>query len=247
MEFISAQTIRFSGIVHRQLPFRWWVIDNFIEDKSLLENVYNDFKRVCVTRPDWWRYNNPFERKLAFDKIQELPRFLKLYFNHLNSPEFIDFLIGLTGVKALNPDPDYRGGGLHRIQPDGYLHIHEDFNIHPVMKQRRKLNFLLYLNPVWKREWKGNLEFWNKDMSACAYQILPIMNRAVIFETVDKAYHGHPDPTDTEVERWSLATYYYSFEGVREKPHSTLYQKREVDPPLTELRAKRALGRLTQE
>ena len=63
-----------------------------------------------------------------------------------------------------------------------------------------------------KEEWGGNLELWEKDMSKCCVQVPPLFNRAVIFRITDDAFHGHPHPLNTpkEVDRLSLALYYYT-------------------------------------
>ena len=229
-------------------PFPYYVIEDYVQDKEFLSQILHDFKKVTVTK-HWWKYDNPFEKKLAFDKIDEMPPALQLLFEMLNSSDTITMLEHLTGIEGLLPDPGYRGGGLHRIQPGGYLHIHEDFNIHPKLKLKRKLNLILYLNEEWEREWGGALELWAKDMSKKEVEIWPILNRAVVFDTSDHAYHGHPDPITGPKERWSIAVYYYVANDANETPHSTLYQKRPQDmtnPELENLREIRGRGRLPQ-
>lgn len=235
------------NIFHSKKPFDHWVIDGFYKDKKLIESVLHDFEKVCHTRSDWWEYNNPFEKKLAFDKFFELPGSLQHALSILNSTQIIMLLEELTGVKGLVADPHFRGGGLHRIKPGGYLHIHRDFNIHPTLQMIRKINVIVYLNPVWDESWGGCLELWKKDMSAIGSKILPIINRAVIFDTEGESFHGHPDPITGPKERWSLAAYYYVANVGNDRPHSTLYRRRPNDPiipEVEELRLIRGKGRL---
>jgi len=105
------------------------------------------------------------------------------------------------------------GGGVHKINKGGKLSIHTDYNKHPNTGHRRKLNLLIYLNKDWKKEWGGELELWEKDLSRECVKILPIFNRAVIFD-IDNAPHGHPVPLNTpeNVSRFSLALYYFTNE-----------------------------------
>ena len=128
----------------------------------------------------------------------------------LNSPQFISWLERLTGIPNLYADEKNLGGGLHRTRNGGKLSIHSDFNYHPITLQHRRLNALLYLNRDWK--YNGNLELWEPDMSHCVHSISPIFNRLVVFNTTDKALHGHPEKLvcPDDVSRLSLAMYYYS-------------------------------------
>ena len=53
-------------------------------------------------------------------------------------------------------DPKLFGGGLHQIFPGGFLDVNIDYNIHSTTKLFRRLNFLIYLNKSWKREYEGS-------------------------------------------------------------------------------------------
>jgi len=132
--------------------------------------------------------------------------------NQFNSSVFVDFLESLTGIEGLIPDPHYFGGGLHQIEPGGYLTVHADFNRHPRLQLDRRLNALLYLNQEWKEEWGGYLELWDATMSHAVVKVAPAFNRLVVFETTDFSFHGHPDPLQPPpgFHRRSLALYYYS-------------------------------------
>jgi Rps23 Pro-64 3,4-dihydroxylase Tpa1-like proline 4-hydroxylase len=130
----------------------------------------------------------------------------------LNGPAFIDFLQELTGITGLVPDPHLFGGGLHQIEPGGYLEVHADFNLHPVTRLERRLNLLIYLNKDWQESWGGALELWGSDMTTCEARIKPLFNRCVIFTTSATSFHGHPVPLacPSGVTRKSVALYYYT-------------------------------------
>lgn len=145
-----------------------------------------------------------------------------------NSYPFIHFLETLTGIDGLIPDPHYHGGGLHQILPGGKLKVHADFNYLEKLKLYRRINVLLYLNKNWKPEYGGDIELWNRDMSACKQKIAPVFNRCVIFNTDSHSYHGHPEPLNCPqgMTRKSIALYYYTREARADEspPHSTLWQ-----------------------
>lgn len=128
-----------------------------------------------------------------------------------------------TGIADLFADPDLFGAGLHCIPPGGFLNMHCDFNYHPKGWLRR-VNMLIYLNEHWDDSWKGHLQLGLGDD---AIKIAPIGGRAVIFETTDSTWHGHPDPLacPPDVQRRSLALYFYSADSGTEKPHTTVYRK----------------------
>ena len=166
------------------------------------------------------------ERKYAFRDITAMGPASRYLIETLNAKPFLEFLVGLTGIAALIPDPYLIGAGFHQILRGGLLKIHADFNVHPVMHVYRRLNLLLYLNDGWDTDWGGDLELWHKDMSACAERIAPVFNRMVVFNTTETSFHGHPHPLNCppDVVRRSLALYYYTVERLTEAEHSTLWQ-----------------------
>lgn len=227
-------------------PFNHIVIDNFL-DAEIADLLASSFPGIDDVA--WWMYDNPLEKKYAFDRVNSLgPSFVKV-FEYFNSSDFVDQIQKLSGLQSLVADPSLRGGGLHMIGRGGKLDIHEDFNIHKDLKALRKLNLILYLNKEWKDEWGGHLEIWNSSMTKLHRSILPVHNRAVIFRTDQKSNHGHPHPLSCPEEsfRKSIAVYYYepasSIEGLEYK--STNYKKLPGEgSELDELREKRRLGRL---
>lgn len=236
-------------------PFPFIVFDDFI-DASYLEKALFAFPSPADL--DFYSYNNPLERKLAFDRIEFLPDPIKSILIALNSAVFLQFLEGLTGIQGLLADPYYRGGGIHQIRRDGKLDIHIDFNYYKKLKLIRKLNVLLYLNQGWQESYGGYLELWSGKqvenshiINRCEHKVLPVFNRMVVFSTSETSYHGHPEPLTCPegVTRKSIATYYYVAPTVDEtsnSPHSTIFIKRpQDDDVLDTLRAKRSQGRLS--
>lgn len=230
-------------------PFPHAVIDGLL-DAGLIQAAAKAFP--TPGQIVWYKYENPLERKLAANRLDQLPAVISDILAELNSADFVEFIESLTGIPRLIPDPGYVGGGLHQIERGGKVDIHADFNYHPQMNLDRRVNVILFLNEQWKEEYGGHLELWDRGMTSAVRSIPPLFNRLVVFNITDDAYHGHPEPLACpEGEtRKSLAVYYYS-DGrparERSAPHSTVYQKRPgdpSDPTLDDLRARRAVRRL---
>jgi hypothetical protein len=227
-------------------PFDHVVIDDFLAPDFTSDLCDNFPQKEDIS---WWMYDNPLERKLAFDNVSLLHAAFRDFFAFVNSESFLDELRQMSGIQNLIADPRLRGGGLHMIMPGGKLDIHEDFNVHKDLNAFRRINLIFYLNRDWKEEWGGNLELWNKDMTECERSVAPAFNRAVIFRTDQGSNHGHPHQLACPEgrARISLASYYYEpiSEGLVPDYRSTVYKKLPGESnDLDELREKRKLGRI---
>jgi hypothetical protein len=149
----------------------------------------------------------------------------------LTSPEFVELLGEFTGIDNLLPDWSMDGGGLHQTLRGGHLNIHTDFSTHHTHDNwARRVNILLYLNETWDESWGGQLELWDKDMTACQDKVTPQGNRMLVFTTSDLSYHGHPDGLECPegMARRSMALYYFTEEEQTER-RSTHYRPRPQD------------------
>lgn len=200
-------------------PFPHIVIDNFL-DKGIAQRVYHEMKNFNGWDWDPTDYSEGVQKNKFFcpgfdfqiEFIKNDAPITYSVLDFLNSDIMLSYLQQLTGIENLIPDDKFVGGGMHKITKDGKLAVHADYNIHPVTKLHRRLNLLIYLNPNWQEEWGGHLELWNQDLSQRTHNILPIFNRAVIFNITDDAYHGHPHPLNCPEDeaRFSLAMYYFT-------------------------------------
>ena len=208
-------------------PFPHIVLDGLFEDAAL-DAVLREFPSPDAMR-SWLNFNSPREKKLGFwHERSAVSDTIRRFLDAMNGFEMTLFLEQLTGIEGLIPDPYFAGGGLHQIEPGGYLKIHSDFNFHPKLKVDRRLNMLIYLNRDWREEWGGHLELWDGDLRACRERVLPLFNRTVIFSTTDRSYHGHPHPllSPPGVTRKSVSLYYYTAgrpEEERSAPHDTIF------------------------
>jgi len=192
-------------------PFPHIQIDNFFSNEYL-DSILNEFPDLSNLKKSQ-NYKNQNEIKFANNDFENFPNKIKNFFNFLNSETFLNFLQILTSInEKLIADKELNGGGLHEIKTGGLLKVHTDFNKHPTNNFDRRVNVLIYLNKNWKKEYKGCLELWDKEMKECKQKILPNFNKIVIFSTTDFSNHGHPDPIDcpSDISRKSIALYYFS-------------------------------------
>ena len=190
-------------------PYSHIVIDNFLK-KEEYQKILNEFPK----KPDqnWWQYNNPLEVKFAHDKINDYPSSIYNLFHAYCHDSIITKLRTLFNIPDLDYDPYCHGGGMHAHPRYGRLNMHLDYEIHPALNKKRRLNIIFYVNPEWKKEWHGETQLWNQDMSKCSAKSYPKGNRALIFVTNDISWHGIPEkilcPENTY--RKSIAFYYLS-------------------------------------
>jgi 2-oxoglutarate-Fe(II)-dependent oxygenase superfamily protein len=206
-------------------PFPHLVIEDFL-DGGILRRVAREFS--SADRSGWHRTATERERKVSTEDETAFGPFTRQVFTALNSSGFLTFLEDLTGITGLIADPHLRGGGLHEIEPGGLLGVHADFNLYKRLKVWRRLNLLIYLNTDWDETWGGHLELWDRDGNSCVKRIAPTFNRAVIFDTSNRSYHGHPHPLACPEgqSRKSLALYYYTVDYPYtddQAPHSTVF------------------------
>lgn len=220
----EAETIRLAFSVGD--PIRHVVIDRILRDDAARRafEAFPSPEEMAIA------FEGLAEVKNAEERIELLDPVFQAIFGDLRSERFIRWLEHVTGITDLRPDPELHGGGLHQGPDGSYLDIHADFNLHPRMGLYRRLNVLIYLNPTWHESWGGYLELWAQDMSQCRAYIEPILNRCVIMETHDRAFHGYKQlHLPAGVTRKSVASYYYAphrSEAQTAEQHNTLFQLR---------------------
>jgi Rps23 Pro-64 3,4-dihydroxylase Tpa1-like proline 4-hydroxylase len=223
---LSFDAAALQGTYANARPFPHIVLDGLF-DEATLDAVLTGFPSRAEMQ--WMEFDNPSEKKLGFyHERSRLSETVRSFLNDLNAFETLMWLEALTGIEGLIPDPYFGGGGLHQIEPGGFLKVHADFNVHPKLKLDRRLNLLVYLNKDWQEEWGGHLELWEADRATCRQRIAPLFNRTVVFSTTDTSFHGHPYPLTSPpgVTRKSVSLYYYTCgrpESERSAPHDTLF------------------------
>ena len=221
----------------RAQPFRHVLIDSFFE-RSFAEQLLADFPPfdTSLARNEiyggiWGKAANPEIRKIG-------PVYRKLY-DLIASRAFLDFAGDLTGIEGLLFDPAMYGGGTHENLHGQDLDPHVDFNYDEKRGLHRRLNLIVYLNKDWREEWGGSLELHSnprKPEENRWQSFNPIYNRAVLFETNERSWHGFPRIRLPQEERHrsrkSISIYLYSRTRPAEEiapPHGTFYVQRPLE------------------
>ena len=157
--FNSHEVEKYSKEFKSNSPYPHIVIDNFLA-KDSANKVLDNFK----INENWINISvvNNYKKYQLIDK-KCMDKNCNEIFEELNSREFINILIKITGINNIFLDPALDGGGLQQVLNGGSLNVHTDFNTHIIEKTwKRVLNILIYLNHNWIDEYKGELEFWDE-------------------------------------------------------------------------------------
>ena len=213
----------------RRNPFRHVVIDDFLQAgvAAGLRAEFPEFDPAHAINE-----NGKVGNKAVCERIRALGRTYSGLDDVVQSQEFLAQLSRITGIPDLLYDPYYFGGGTHDNRNGQALEAHVDFNRHPVTHTHRRLNLIIYLNPDWQADWGGVLELHSDPHSDHDQitRVVPLFNRAIIFETTEHSWHGFSAidlPTSRRNEaRRSIALYFYTAErpaGELAATHSTVY------------------------
>lgn len=191
-------------------PFEHIIIENFL-NKDYIEELFSCFPED-VQSENWYKYNNPLEKKFARDDIKNFPNCLKQFFYLLSTQEITSVFSDLSSIENLERDPYLHGAGLHAHPKDGLLHMHLDYEKHPYLEKERRLNVILYMSKDWKEEWNGETQLWDNNMENCVVKSPVKFNTAIIFKTNEISWHGIPEKIccPEGVLRKSVAYYYIS-------------------------------------
>jgi 2-oxoglutarate-Fe(II)-dependent oxygenase superfamily protein len=202
-------------------PFRHVVMDNFLEP-VFCQRLIAEFPAFDKSRA----LNEMGEvgRKAAISDIASLGPAYREFDALMRERSFLAVMEKITAISDLLYDPEYVGGGTHENLNGQDLDLHVDFNYHP----RR----------LWREEWGGCLELhrdpW-QEASEPSRSISPIANRAVLFETTERSWHGFNRislPAEQQhLSRRSLAVYFYTKqrpESESAPSHGTVYVPRSL-------------------
>ncbi len=210
------------------VPYPHIVLDDFM-NPSVLRSAASEFESP---EKDWVHYIHLNEKKRGRSEYAGFGSALKSIVDEFGSGRFLMFLETITGLEGLFLDNELVGGGLHLTARGGFLNIHTDFSSHPHHPDwQRTLNLIIYLNDDWEEQYGGGLELWAGTIKKCVKKIAPIFNRAVLFYTGEKSFHGHPDPLNCPegLMRKSIALYYYRTVSRHNRTTSTRYYSRPQD------------------
>jgi len=212
-------------------PFRHVVIDNFFTSElcARLAGSFPAFDERLAVNEDGVVGN-----KAVFEKITSLGPAWRELDELVQDAAFRELVSNITGIPELQYDPNYFGGGTHENRHGQGLDAHVDFNFHPITRQHRRLNLIVYLNEEWEDGWGGSIQLRKDPYLPQAEDevatVTPKFNRCVIFETTEHSWHGFPRINLPEAKRHlsrrSFALYYYTDtrpEAETGEEHSTIY------------------------
>ncbi len=228
LQVLDREEVRKRSQIARPFPFV--KIENFLDPAFAREvaAAYPSFDLALEKGQTFKTVNE--KKKVQITDVRLFPESIARLNAALASPEFLADLSYITGIPDLLADEELVGGGIHVTGPGGRLDVHVDFNYIETRKLYRRINLLLYLNPVWDEKWGGHIQLWDQDVKRCEQAFAPVMNRCVIFETSDISFHGvTPVTSAAPFPRISFATYYYT----KERPanwnsgvHGTIFKAR---------------------
>lgn len=192
---------------NQAMPYKHLVIDNFLIPE-MAEILWNKFPAYEVFNK---KYDGLNEKKAEGSNFEDFDMIFTAFRNEVLSADFCAFISKITGIADTFVTDDALGAGLHQGKKGSFLDIHIDFSMHHLNNVYRRLNLLVFFNKDWKDEWAGHTELWNADMTVCEKKIRPDFNRAIIFQTTGKSYHGYDKINPPEnITRKSFYTYFYT-------------------------------------
>jgi hypothetical protein len=211
-------------------PFRHLCIDDFLR-AEIAEKLLADFPEF-----DRQYAKNEFGQvggKAARRDLARISPAYREFYDHISSPAFLEPVSRLTGIPGLLFDPRMYGGGTHENVHGQELDPHVDFNYDESLTLHRRLNLILYLNKEWKRAWGGAIGLHSNPRRPAEDRVKefdPLFNRAVIFETSERSWHGFErinlPPERRHDSRKSVSIYLYTKDRPAEEiapAHRTFY------------------------
>ncbi|MFO0633951.1 MAG: 2OG-Fe(II) oxygenase [Nannocystaceae bacterium] len=164
------------------------VIDEFLQPEFAREVVaaYPSFEGALDKGRAFDFVNE--KKKVQVTDSSKFPPAVKRLEQAIASQSFRDALSQITGIPKLLADEQLVGGGMHVMGSHGRLDVHVDFNLIEERQLHRRLNILVYLNPVWGA-WGGHIELWDRESSAATTPFCP-PSTAASSSRPASAYHG---------------------------------------------------------
>jgi len=205
-------------------PYPMIVLDNFLPD-NFAHNMYKE----CETIPEqhWTNFTRRGSLMQECNNLEVAPYAFE-FVNHIHSSLGMNWLIQITGIKDLIPDPYLVGGGYSRTSTGHSLKMHTDFNWNDTLKLHRMLSIIVYLNPKWQEDWGGALKFNDFNNEKTIQEVYPKFNRAVIWRYHKRGFHGYPDPLrcPEDQTRNTFRLFFYVSDArhnPNDRPHRSLY------------------------
>ena len=212
-------------------PFSHVVIDDFLNGEVAL-NLAREIKAIH-DRDYRVSFRSLAQSKLQLGDMQRTVPHIYPVHEALTSPSFTRFVEIVSGYSDLQGDRQFAGAGLQRYRSGGFSEIHLDSNRHPFdTGLHHRVNLLIFMNPVWREEWGGELVLWssrNGRPVRPAVTLQPKFNRAVLFTVTRQSWHSvNRIRCPRDCTRNSIAIYYFNRFAAAddERPRSVIWHSR---------------------
>ncbi|MFH4976936.1 hypothetical protein AB6A40_003645 [Gnathostoma spinigerum] len=212
-----------SGFGVNSQPFPHFSLPQFVSDLSFVRNLASE-----LLSANWHRKENDLyslDQTLDLANFGEDFPFLHKYRQFLCTT-VRDWLMRVSG-KVLNDKVALTGSNY---KYSDLLLAHDD------QLEGRKFAFILYLTPVWREEYGGQLELFSCDDSNCpvtvAKKIYPEENCFNMFEVSPRSWHRVSEVLSEEHSRLSINGWFHSDDvvlSVNPVPHLFSKQKPSMD------------------
>lgn len=186
-----------------EAPFRHWEFSTLFSAEAC-----RSLGQEILEIPDddrWVRYDNACERKRSCNR--DLPKAVDAVLKMLVNEDMRYILGTLANKPNLAPDPWLHGGGVHVIDPGGFLGCHLDYARHPKhASAERALNLVLFMSDC--RGGGGQLRFHDVNGEQVVKEIEGTPGMAVAWEPTDESYHSVAPVAKDAPPRVTLAAYY---------------------------------------
>jgi Rps23 Pro-64 3,4-dihydroxylase Tpa1-like proline 4-hydroxylase len=200
-------------------------IDNFL-DKNFLKTINEEIILLSNIKTFKKFYLKRKSNKIEFLDYSIFYKNSKKLIKILSQKKFINFLQKNLNIKDnLYPDASNGFSGFNIVKKNGFLKTHADFNYNNYLKKYRTINLLIYFNRGWKKNYGGNLSFYDYSSNKKQYTFIAKNNRCLIFLTNKFTPHGYKKIV-VDKDRVSLNFYYYTKKNFSHSlsPHKTLWR-----------------------
>jgi Rps23 Pro-64 3,4-dihydroxylase Tpa1-like proline 4-hydroxylase len=200
-------------------------IDNFL-DKNFLKTINEEIILLSNIKNFKKFYLKRKSNKIEFLDYSIFYKNSKKLIKILSQKKFINFLQKNLNIKDnLYPDASNGFSGFNIVKKNGFLKTHADFNYNNYLKKYRTINLLIYFNRGWKKNYGGNLSFYDYSSNKKQYTFIAKNNRCLIFLTNKFTPHGYKKIV-VDKDRVSLNFYYYTKKNFSHSlsPHKTLWR-----------------------
>jgi Rps23 Pro-64 3,4-dihydroxylase Tpa1-like proline 4-hydroxylase len=200
-------------------------IDSFL-DKKFLHKIKNEILQLDKVDKFKDFYIKNKSSKIEFLDFSTFKKNSIKLIEILSQRRFINFLRKNLNIKDnLYPDASNGYSGFNIVKKKGFLKAHADFNYNNKLKKYRTINLLLYFNSGWKKNYGGNLSFYDYTTNKLKYNFVAKNNRCLVFITNKFTVHGYKR-VQVNKKRISLNYYYYTKKNYSfsQNPHKTLWR-----------------------